>query len=139
MIYLNNYIDYYNILHDIIKFCNKFEIDFNTQSVKNKKQLIIYYSILQLLIELKNNNLDKPIIVFEKTIKDSTVESCLNKISKINSKILETQCIYLEKAIELCSDKVFLESYEENLEKSIEKRRIIFKQWEELYNLNVYV
>ena len=63
----------------------------------------------------------------------------LNKISKINSKILETQCIYLEKAIELCSDKVFLESYEENLEKSIEKRRIIFKQWEELYNLNVYV
>ena len=41
---------YNNILHDIIKFCNKFEIDFNTQSIKNKKQLIIYYSILQLLI-----------------------------------------------------------------------------------------
>ena len=74
---------YNNILHDIIKFCNKFEIDFNTQSIKNKKQLIIYYSILQLLIELKNNNLDKPIIIFEKTIKDYTIESCLNKISKI--------------------------------------------------------
>ena len=38
---------------------------------------------MQLLIELKNNNLDKPIIIFEKTIKDYTIESCLNKISKI--------------------------------------------------------
>lgn len=74
---------YSDILHNIIKFCNKFEIDFNTQSIKNKKQLMIYYSILQLLIELKNNNLDKPIIIFEKIIKDSTIESCLNKISKI--------------------------------------------------------
>jgi 23S rRNA U2552 (ribose-2'-O)-methylase RlmE/FtsJ len=73
------------------------------------------------------------------TLFDNVPKSFLNKISEINSQLLETQCIYLEKAIELCSNKSFLESYEKNLEKSIEKRRIIFKQWEELYNLNVYV
>ena len=80
--YIINYNNLYSdILQNIIKFCNKFEIDFNSQSIKNKKELTIYYSILQLLIELKNNKLDKPIIIFENN--DKLLESCLKKISKI--------------------------------------------------------
>lgn len=80
--YIINYNKLYSdILQNIVKFCNKFEIDFNLQSIKNKKELTIYYSILQLLIELKNNKLEKPILVFENNNK--LLESCLNKISKI--------------------------------------------------------
>ena len=81
--YIINYNKLYlDILQNIIKFCNKFEIDFNLQSIKNKKELTIYYSILQLLIELKNNKLEKPILVFENN-NNKLLESCLKQISKI--------------------------------------------------------
>lgn len=82
------YIINYNILYlDIFKnitiFCKKFEIDFDTQKIKNKKELTIYYSILQLLLELEKNKLEKPIIVYKRINNNNIIEYCLNKISKI--------------------------------------------------------
>jgi hypothetical protein len=53
--------------------------------------------------------------------------------------LLDKQCLHLERAIELCKDTEFLEEYDKNLEKSLEKRKEIFRSWEELYNLNAYV
>ena len=82
--YIINYnILYSDILYNIINFCKRFEIDFESQKIKNKKELTIYYSILQLLLELEKNKLEKPIIIYEKIENDNIIEFCLNKISKI--------------------------------------------------------
>ena len=82
--YIINYnIIYSDILQNIMIFCKKFEIDFESQKIKNKKELTIYYSILQLLLELEKNKLEKPIIIYEKIENNNIIEYCLNKISKI--------------------------------------------------------
>jgi hypothetical protein len=82
--YIINYnIIYSNILYNIINFCKRFEIDFESQKIKNKKELTIYYSILQLLLELEKNKLEKPIIIYERIENNNIIEYCLNKISKI--------------------------------------------------------
>ena len=80
---INYNIIYSDILYNIINFCKKFEIDFESQKIKNKKELTIYYSILQLLLELEKNKLEKPIIIYERIENNNIIEYCLNKISKI--------------------------------------------------------
>jgi hypothetical protein len=80
---INYNILYSDILYNIINFCKKFEIDFESQKIKNKKELTIYYSILQLLLELEKNKLEKPIIIYEKIENNNIIEYCLYKISKI--------------------------------------------------------
>ena len=70
-----------------------------------------------------------------KTIPDIFID----KIKLCNTSFLDKQCLHLERAIELCKDTEFLEEYDKNLDKSLEKRKEIFRSWEELYNLNAYV
>jgi cap1 methyltransferase len=63
----------------------------------------------------------------------------IEQIYKINGSLLENQCQHLENAISLCTDKNFLDNYENKFEESFQTRREIFHNWEELYNLNSYV
>jgi hypothetical protein len=74
---------YTNIEFSIVKFCNKFEIDFFTQKIKTKKQLLIYYTIIELLQIFQKNKIEKPIIVFQKKADDRLLQFCLNTVSNI--------------------------------------------------------
>ena len=65
--------------------------------------------------------------------------SFMNKIKECNQALLTRQCNYLEKAILLCEDSAFITNYETALDNSIERRRMVFKNWESTYNLDSYV
>jgi 23S rRNA U2552 (ribose-2'-O)-methylase RlmE/FtsJ len=63
----------------------------------------------------------------------------LNQIKSINTSLLDKQCSHLETAIHLCNDKTFIANYDIKLSESLEKRKSIFKEWENTYSLNSYV
>jgi 23S rRNA U2552 (ribose-2'-O)-methylase RlmE/FtsJ len=70
---------------------------------------------------------------------DSIPSNFIETVKDANYKMSETQCFYLNQAIELCKTTEFIESYDKLLEESLESRRSIFNHWEQLYNLNSYV
>lgn len=91
-------------------------------------------------LEVLYNNMSKlksKYIVFKlfKTIPDSFV----SLIFDMNKTLLQKQCFFLERAVELCNDQQFLTNYDNILTESIEKRKDVFYQWEQFYNLNSYV
>jgi 23S rRNA U2552 (ribose-2'-O)-methylase RlmE/FtsJ len=95
--------------------------------------------VITILTELSNTfkkNTQKYVSfkLFEK-IPDSFVE----KFKKMNTELLNLQCQFLERAIDLCLSPDFMKNYEKTLQSSLEKRKQIFKQWETLYNLNVFI
>ena len=57
----------------------------------------------------------------------------------MNTTLLNKQCDSLQKAIDLCENDEFMKNYDSELESSLDRRRKIFKQWEEKYNLNCYI
>lgn len=73
------------------------------------------------------------------TLFDSVPSDFVSKICDMNVKLLGKQCDFLDRAVKLCVDSKFLEHYEENLSDSLEKRRKVFQEWQEQYNLNAYV
>lgn len=74
---------YNNINSNIAKFCDKFEIDFFTQKIKTKKELLIYYIIIQLLQNFQNKTIEKPIIIYKQDINNLLLQNCLKKVSDI--------------------------------------------------------
>jgi len=76
---------YSSILKNIKEFCFKFDLDFNVLNCKSKKEIIIYYSILEILKKLNKNKTEKPIVIF-KNIEDLDIfEKALKETSKILS------------------------------------------------------
>lgn len=73
------------------------------------------------------------------TLFDTIPESFIDKIKDMNSQLLRKQCDNLQNAIELCENEEFIKNYESELDSSLDRRRRVFKQWEELYNLNCYI
>lgn len=63
----------------------------------------------------------------------------IDKIKNANSTLLNKQCDFLKNAINLCNDQEFLNTYDNMLSKSLEDRRQIFHEWEEMYNLKSYI
>ena len=63
----------------------------------------------------------------------------INCIKNINTNFLNIQCNSLQRAIDLCENNNFISNYQNELDASLEKRRKVFKQWEEQYNLNCYI
>jgi hypothetical protein len=72
-----------NINSHIIKFSHKFEIDYDSQKIKTKRELLIYYIILELLQILQSNKINKPIIVFDSEYNNSLLQFCFKKVSNI--------------------------------------------------------
>jgi 23S rRNA U2552 (ribose-2'-O)-methylase RlmE/FtsJ len=70
---------------------------------------------------------------------DEIPEDFINKVKQMNITLLNKQCEALKKAIDLCENTDFIKNYDLELESSLDRRRRIFKQWEELYNLNCYI
>lgn len=66
-------------------------------------------------------------------------DSFVDKFKKMNTTLLNLQCQFLDKAITLCESKDFMTNYEKSLQASLEQRKQVFKKWETLYNLNVFV
>jgi hypothetical protein len=82
--YFINYNSLYKeIYRDIIIYCNKFEIDYNSQSIKNKRKLLFYYSFLRILKNIKKHKTEKPVILFNNDINSKSLNILLKKISKI--------------------------------------------------------
>jgi 23S rRNA U2552 (ribose-2'-O)-methylase RlmE/FtsJ len=73
------------------------------------------------------------------TLFDFIPEEFINKMRDMNQVLLNKQCEYLQKAIDLCENEEFIENYESELDSSLDKRRQVFKQWEEKYNLSCYI
>jgi hypothetical protein len=74
---------YNSINSNIAKFCDKFEIDFSTQKIKTKRELLIYYTIIQLLQKFSNQTIEKPIIIYNQKINNPLLQFCLKKVSDI--------------------------------------------------------
>lgn len=73
------------------------------------------------------------------TLFDNIPTEFINKIHNMNNELLNKQCDALQKAIELCENTDFMKNYDSELDSSLDKRRQIFKKWEEMYNLNYYI
>lgn len=73
------------------------------------------------------------------TLFDSIPSSFVEKINEMNTTLLKKQCDNLQKAIDLCDNEEFIKNYENELDASLDRRRRVFKQWEEMYNLNCYI
>jgi cap1 methyltransferase len=73
------------------------------------------------------------------TLFDEIPEEFIDKIKLMNTNLLNKQCEHLNTAINLCENQEFVKNYESELENSLDKRRKVFKQWEEKYNLNSYI
>lgn len=69
----------------------------------------------------------------------SIPEDFILLIQKMNKLFLNKQCEFLQKAVDLCKDPVFLKNYNQILTESIENKKLIFYKWEEQYNLNCFV
>jgi cap1 methyltransferase len=66
-------------------------------------------------------------------------EYFVNDIKHMNTDLLKKQCSFLQQAVELCQNGSFLEQYDSQLTQSIERRKQVFQEWEQIYNLNAYV
>lgn len=63
----------------------------------------------------------------------------IENIKNINALLLNKQCTFLQKAINLCNDNDFLQNYDIEYTKSTEYRKETFKKWISYYNLNSYI
>ena len=73
------------------------------------------------------------------TLFEELPQDFISDIKTINTVLLDKQCLHLENAIKLCNNQEFLDNYDERLAESLETRKSIFYEWEEMYNLNSYV
>lgn len=69
-----------NIKKEIEEYCYKFQIEFEKENIKNKRDIIIYFSIKEILKHLKE---DKAILLYNKEHDNSFFHFCFKKISKI--------------------------------------------------------
>jgi hypothetical protein len=74
---------YKNIKLDIEEFCKKFEISFEDSKVKTKRELLIYFSLIEILNKLEKRKLEKPIIIFDSNFDNALFRFCFKQISKI--------------------------------------------------------
>jgi 23S rRNA U2552 (ribose-2'-O)-methylase RlmE/FtsJ len=73
------------------------------------------------------------------TLFNEIPESFVSLVRNMNNQLLIKQTNCLENAILLCDDSNFITNYELELNESLEKRRIIFKQWEKYYLLDNFI
>lgn len=102
--------------------------------IGNQNMDTILLELKQLSEELKNYKKYTSFTLFNEIPKEF-----IDCVKDINTNLLNVQCDSLQKAIDLCENEIFVSNYQNELDASLEKRRKIFKQWEEQYNLNCYI
>jgi 23S rRNA U2552 (ribose-2'-O)-methylase RlmE/FtsJ len=73
------------------------------------------------------------------TLYESLPESFVSRMKWINMNLLDNQCAFLREAVNLCNDKDFLNNYDGKLQDCVKRRRSVFHEWEETYNLHAFV
>jgi 23S rRNA U2552 (ribose-2'-O)-methylase RlmE/FtsJ len=73
------------------------------------------------------------------TLFDSIPNGFVQLVAQMNKGLLHKQCVFLQNAVHLCQDEDFLEAYDDRLGQSIERRKQVFADWEQRYNLASYV
>lgn len=74
---------YSKIKEDITIFCNKFDMEFEKCKIKTKREILIHFSLLEILNKMDKNKLEKPIVIFDSNFKDSLFEFTFKQISKL--------------------------------------------------------
>lgn len=82
------YFIHYSTLYDKIKeditvFCNKFDIEFDKSKIKTKREILIHFSLLEILNKMDKNKLEKPIVIFDSNFKNPLFEFTFKQISKL--------------------------------------------------------
>lgn len=124
-----------NIKGKIEDYCYKFQIEFEKEKIKNKREIVIYFSIKEILKHLKENKNNKLILFYNKEFDNPLFHFCFKKISKI----LNIPIFFNEKDFCNGKKKEFLiksNNFYENNVFSIKnlKKEFFFKQHEELLN-----
>lgn len=73
------------------------------------------------------------------TLFKSIPKNFCEKIKHMNELLLQKQCDFLEKAVDLCNNALFLANYDKNLLESIGNREKMFERWEKQYNLDLFI
>ena len=89
------------------------------------------------LVLNKKNNTNNMYMSFK--LFDKIPDEFIANIRELNSNLVNNQCEYLNAAIQLCTNDDFLKQYDDMVDELMVKRKIIFHDWEETYNLNAYV
>lgn len=131
--YLINYNSLYKeIYKDIVIYCNKFEIDYNSQSLKNKRQLLFYYSLLRIIKNYKKHKTEKPVISFNDNLNSKSLNIILKRISKIlNIPVFHTNSNDTSEGFQK-ELKLFADSFYENQKINLKELKKILIQ----YNFN---
>jgi len=108
--------------------CKNFKLS-NEKRIEILEKLNILYK--------KIKNIKTKYISFE--IFKEIPHSFIEKVKFMNKELSNNQCNNIEYALSLCDDEEFLNKYENSLEVSVEKRKQVFKEWEQLYNLNTFI
>jgi hypothetical protein len=95
--------------------------------------------ILRNLVQLSNKLKTTKSKYISFTLFSEIPDSFIQKIYHMNKSLLTKQCNFLEAAVKLCNDSAFIEKYDNILAESIENRKNVFRDWEEIYNLSSYV
>jgi len=116
-------------------YCYKFQIEFEKQKIKNKRELIIYFSIKEILKYSKDIKNNKTILFYNKEFNNPLFHFCFKKISKI----LNIPIFFIENDFCNGKKKEFLlksDLFYENNVFSIKnlKKEFFFKQHDELLN-----
>jgi hypothetical protein len=70
---------------------------------------------------------------------DDIPDAFVAKVKVMNETLLQQQCEWLDRALELCHSQDFLQNYETRLEECLNTRKSVFAHWQETYNLTSFV
>lgn len=73
------------------------------------------------------------------TLFDTISPDFIKNIMIMNTQLINKQCSFLKKAIELCDDAEFIKNYDTELHSSLEQRKNCFKQWSVKYGLHDFI
>ena len=71
------------IKEEITKYCNKFDFEYEKNKIKTKKEILIHFSVLEILKQIEKNKNKKIIVLFDSSFCDEIYKSSFKQMSKI--------------------------------------------------------
>jgi len=109
--------------------CKYFECDDSNKNIFLKE----IKKLSEMFLNNNSNTIYKSFTLF-----DEIPEEFILNIHNINTHLLNRQCTYLKTAIDLCTNE-FMKNYDKIYHQSLNERKLVFKNWEKYYNLNIYI